>query len=193
MISALFVRQDSIYKQLGVDCWDIDRDARLWPGGNAIIAHPPCRAWGQLSHFARPREGEKDYAIQCVKWIRQWGGVLEHPRASRLWSEMSLPMPGLYDEFGGYSLCVDQYWWGHKAKKNTLLYIVGCPKMQVPEMPLNFDAIQYTVASKIKKHTGRRYKKEITRKEREETPILFAKFLIEIAEKANAITPYSMK
>lgn len=26
-ISALFVRKDSVYKTLGVDCWDIDRDA----------------------------------------------------------------------------------------------------------------------------------------------------------------------
>jgi hypothetical protein len=28
MISALYVRRDSIYKTLGVDCWDIDRDAK---------------------------------------------------------------------------------------------------------------------------------------------------------------------
>lgn len=32
-VAALFVRQDSIYKTMtGVDCWDIDRDARMWPG-----------------------------------------------------------------------------------------------------------------------------------------------------------------
>ena len=86
MISALFVRMDSIYKQLGVDCWDIERDARLWPGGNSVVAHPPCRAWGQLAHFSKPREGEKELAILSVNWIRQWGGVLEHPRTSKLFS-----------------------------------------------------------------------------------------------------------
>ena len=33
----------------GFDCWDIERNALNWPGGNPIVAHPPCRAWGQLS------------------------------------------------------------------------------------------------------------------------------------------------
>ena len=91
-ISALFVRKDSIYKTLGLDCWDIDRDGRRWPGGNPCIAHPPCRAWGQLSHMANPREGEKDLAIFAVNRIRMYGGVLEHPRASRLWPCLNLPV-----------------------------------------------------------------------------------------------------
>jgi len=98
---------------------------------------------------------------------------------------MNLPLPGKYDEYGGYTLCVNQHWWGHKAEKNTFLYIKGCPQNNLPPIPLNFNAIEFTVASRIKKHTGRRHKKEITRKEREQTPVAFAKFLIEIAEKAN--------
>lgn len=28
MVSALFVTRDSIYKKMGIDSWDIDRDAR---------------------------------------------------------------------------------------------------------------------------------------------------------------------
>lgn len=54
-VSVLYTRSDSVYKTLGVDCWDMERDARLFPGGNPIVAHPPCRAWGQLSHMAKPR------------------------------------------------------------------------------------------------------------------------------------------
>lgn len=178
-ISALFVRKDSIYKQLGVDCWDIERDARLWPGGNPIIAHPPCWAWGKLAHLAKPRPDEKELAIWSINQIRKFGGVLEHPRASKLWQEMQLPVGNQIDEFGGFSISVNQHWWGHKAEKRTLLYIVGIKPKELPEMPLNFNAVEYVVTSS-KKNNG---KKEISKKAREATPPDFAKWLIELAEK----------
>ena len=183
MISVLYVRKDSIYKQLGVDCWDIERDARNWPGGNSIIAHPPCRAWGKLAHFARPRPDEKQLAINSIALIRKYGGVLEHPRASKLWQTLSLPLPGKIDEHGGFSLCVNQSWWGHKAEKNTLLYIVGISPKDIPQMPISFNAIQYVVSSSTRSKRGE--VKEITKREREQTPIDFAKWLIELAEKCN--------
>lgn len=182
-ISVLYTRVDSIYKTLGVDCWDIERDARKWPGGNPIVAHPPCRAWGQLAHMAKPRPDEKLLAISAVNEIRKNGGVLEHPRKSKLWAEMNLPQPGKTDEYGGYTICVNQSWWGHKAEKQTFLYIVGCDRNELPPIPISFSAIEYTVSSKIKKKSGRRIKKEITKKEREETPIELAKWLIEVAKK----------
>jgi len=177
-VSALFVRKDSIYKKLGIDCWDIERDALNWPGGNPVIAHPPCRAWGQLSHIANPRPGERELAFFAIDMIRKYGGVLEHPRASKLWPD-HLPMPGKSDRFGGYSISVDQFWWGHKAKKSTLLYIVGCPIRELPVIPMRFDAIEYIVGSSLSSRRNR--KKEITKKEREATPIEFAKWLIEVA------------
>jgi hypothetical protein len=74
MVSALFVREDSIYKELDIDCWDVERDALNWPGGNPIIAHPPCRAWGRLAQFAKPRLNEKQLAIYSVHTVRIWGG-----------------------------------------------------------------------------------------------------------------------
>lgn len=73
-ISALFVRKDSVYKTLEIDCWDIERDAMNWPGGNPIVAHPPCRAWGKFSWSANPRPGEKELAIKAIEWVREWGG-----------------------------------------------------------------------------------------------------------------------
>lgn len=179
-VSALFVRKDSVYKELGVDCWDMERNALNWPGGNPIVAHPPCRAWGQLSHFAKPRQGEKELAFFAIDMIRKYGGVLEHPRASRLWPRY-LPMPGKVDEFGGYSISIDQFWWGHKAKKSTLLYIVRCPIRELPAIPMRFDAIQYVVSSSA--NSKRCLKKEISKKEREATPIDFAKWLIEVASR----------
>ncbi len=185
MVSALYVREDSIYKSLGVDCWDHVRDARLWPGGNSVIAHPPCRAWGQLSHMAKPRADEKDLARHSVRMIQKWGGVLEHPRASKLWSDMDLPAPGKIDQFGGFTIFIKQSWFGHKAEKGTFIYVCGCSKSDIPTIPINYNAIEYTVSSKIKKKSGNRIKKEITKKEREATPVLLAAWLIEVAEKCN--------
>jgi hypothetical protein len=185
MISALYVRKDSIYKTLGVDCWDADRDARNWPGGNPVIAHPPCRAWGQLSHMAKPRADEKDVALRAVTEVRRYGGILEHPATSKLWAAAGLPKPGKVDNFGGYTICVNQSWFGHKALKKTFLYIVGCPHWHLPPIPIKFDAIEYTISSKIKKKSGRRVKREVTKIEREETPPDLARWLIAVAEKCN--------
>ena len=56
MIAILFARDDSRYKQLdGYDVYDIHRDARNYCKSYPVIAHPPCRAWGMLSHMANPR------------------------------------------------------------------------------------------------------------------------------------------
>ena len=177
-VSVLFVRKDSVYKQLGVDFWDKERDARLYNGPNPVVAHPPCRAWGQLSHFAKPEPGEKELALFAIDIIRKYGGVLEHPRASRLWPEY-LPLPGRTDEYGGYSISVDQFWWGHKARKRTLLYIVGCPHKELPPIPLRFDAIEHVVSSSSRSKRGKL--KEIGKKEREATPVDFAIWLIKVA------------
>lgn len=189
-ISALYVRKDSVYKALGIDCWDIERDARLWPGGNPIIAHPPCRSWGKLSGFAKPREGEKELAIKSVELIREWGGILEHPAASRLWPLLNLPLPGCYDEYGGFSICIDQFWFGHKAQKKTLLYICGCDLDDLPPIPLRFDAIEYVTGSAKKNRNGNRphNKKEVSKAEREQTPIELAKWMINVALKCKSKT-----
>jgi hypothetical protein len=190
-ISALYVRKDSVYKTLGVDCWDIERDARNWPGGNPVICHPPCRAWGKLSAFARPREGEKELAIKSIELIREWGGVLEHPAASGLWPTLKLPYPGSYDEYGGFSICIDQFWFGHKAAKKTLLYICGCKQSELPPIPLRFDAITHVVGLNKKNKFGRvnDNRKEITRAEREQTPVDLAKWLIKVASSCNTFNP----
>jgi len=187
MVSILFTRKDSIYKTMGLDCWDIERNALNWSGGNPIVAHPPCRAWGQLSHFAKPREGEKELAIYSINQIRKYGGVLEHPRASKLWKEMNLPTGSQVDEFGGYTLCINQSWFGHRAEKKTLLYICGCPKNDLPEMPIKFDLVQCVItSSKRKGDPG--YKPEVSAYEREATPVDLAKWLVEVAQRCVSLS-----
>ena len=95
MIAVLFARDDSRYKDFNMyDVYDIDRDARTFCKKMPVIAHPPCRAWGMLSHMANPREGEKQLAYLALAQVRLNGGILEHPAGSRLWKEAPLPTGG---------------------------------------------------------------------------------------------------
>lgn len=166
----LFARADSIYYKLGCDVYDRDRNALTYTGQKAVIAHPPCRAWGRLKHFARPLPGEKELAIWAVDLIRKNGGVLEHPAGSSLWAECRLggDKP---DKFGGWTLSVNQSWWGHRAQKRTYLYIVGCSPSNIPSYSIPFNAVE-----RIMGKVGQ----DITKAEREHTPIKFAKWLIEL-------------
>lgn len=177
-VAILFARRDSNYKELpGCDVWDIERDARRWPGGAPVVAHPPCRAWGRLRHFANPREGEKELALWAVDQVRRFGGVLEHPCASTLWPVAGLPAPGERDAWGGWTLPIHQNWWGHRAEKATLLYIVGCEPSDIPAIPLVLGEPSHVVQSR--KRIGSR--PHISKAEREHTPPAFAKWLVELA------------
>ena len=47
------------------------------------------------------------------------------------------------------------YWWGHRAEKATLLYIVGCEPANVPPLPYRMDEPTNVVQSR--KRTGYRH------------------------------------
>lgn len=181
MITVLFARKDSIYKSMGLDVWDIDRNAMNFDGSNPVIAHPPCRMWGKLSYFAKPRLGEEKTAFHAIDRVRQNGGILEHPAYSKLWKVAGLPRPGSgCDEFGGYTIDIDQSWFGHKARKRTWLYIVGVKESELPVITISFDAIQFCISTSKGRARGRL--KEVTHAEREHTPEKLAKWLIETAK-----------
>jgi hypothetical protein len=183
-VAVLFARSDSVYKTMpDCDVWDIERDARKWPGGCPVVAHPPCRAWGQLAHMAKPRPDEKDLARWAVGQVRQWGGVLEHPKKSRLWGDQSLPAPGTRDEFGGFTLPIFQQWWGHRAEKATLLYIVGIEPFELPTIPFVMGSASHTISSKNSRleRNHPRYRPEVTKAEREHTPRELAAWLVDVA------------
>ena len=176
-IAVLFARPDSVYKSLlGCDVWDAERDARNWPGGAPVVAHPPCRAWGRLRHFARPVAGEVDLAPWAVGQVRKWGGVLEHPKGSRLWVSR-LPYPGETDEFGGWTLPILQFWFGHRCEKATWLYIVGLAPGELPPFPLVLGDPSHVIQSR--KRTDHR--PHVPKPEREHTPRQLAEWLCELA------------
>lgn len=144
VVSALFCCDSSPYRSIpGVDVFDVLRDARSFDLSTPVVAHPPCRAWGKLSYFAKPRHDERDLAIWAMWVVRHCGGVLEHPMTSRLWSFFGV-RPGCRDDFGGLLVPVDQVDFGHRAQKRTGLYCVGCsvrpgwggvPTLSVERMP----------------------------------------------------------
>lgn len=188
-IAVLFARQDSIYKTLpGCDVWDIERDARNWPGGCPVVAHPPCRAWGRLRALANPRPDEKELALFAVDKVRSNGGVLEHPASSTLWPAAGLPPPLQRDRFGGWTLPIFQSWFGHRAEKSTLLYIIGIDPADIPRIPFALGEATHICGSSGRRRDGGRLHKgdpgwrpEVTKSEREHTPAPLADWLCRVA------------
>jgi hypothetical protein len=185
-VAVLYARADSIYKKIpGCDVWDMDRDARKFSGGMPIVAHPPCRAWGQLAHFAKPRPDEKELARSAVRLIREWGGVLEHPSRSKLWPDQGLPEPGSRDVFGGFTVTFPQFWFGHRAEKNTRFYVCGCSPKDLPEVSFKLGECTHLIGAgsreAAKKKLGIPVKPEVSRYEREATPAALAVWLVQVA------------
>lgn len=182
-VAVLFARADSHYKTIpACDVYDMARDARTYQGAAPVVAHPPCRAWGQLSHMAKPRHDEKDLAIFAVTTVRKCGGVLEHPFKSKLWPEAGLPAPGQRDAWGGWTLPIVQSWWGHRAEKKTLLYIVGIEPAEVPAMPYAMGETTHVIATSKRRSRGaRKTRPECSKAEREHTPPDLAAWLVNLA------------
>lgn len=180
MVAVLFARADSVYKTLpDTDVYDIERDARTWPGGCQVVSHPPCRAWGRLRTFAKPRKGERLLATWSVRKVREYGGVLEHPVGSLLWKKAGLPAPGRRDKYGGWTLPIHQQAFGHRAEKATLLYIVGCDPCNIPMMPFVIGEATHVVQSRKRFD----HRPHISKAEREHTPIDLAIWLVELARR----------
>jgi hypothetical protein len=135
MIAALYVQTGGCYYGLeGVDPWDEARDARLYDGPWPVVAHPPCERWGRYwsgGPSARVRRVLGDDGgcfAAALAAVRRWGGVLEHPEASHAWRAHGLIRPPrgggwvVADDPGGWTCCVEQGHYGHRARKATWLY-----------------------------------------------------------------------
>lgn len=166
----------------GVDAWGVDRDARLYDGPWPVVSHPPCGHWGRYAH--RAHDDGRTGPI-AVAQVRRWGGVLEHPRHSRLWAHCGMPRPGESpDASGGFTIEVFQRDWGHVADKATWLYIVGIEAGDVPGAPMPSPP---KVAA-YRKTSGRLSSplERMAKSRRHLTPPDFAEWLVELASRCKA-------
>ena len=199
-IAALFVLPDGPYAELpNVDVWDEARDARTYAGPYPVVAHPPCERWGRYWHggpSARVRRVKGDdngCFAAALSAVRTWGGVLEHPEASSAWDAFGLKKPPRFggwvnaDFLGGWTCCVDQGHYGHRAQKATWLYACGVSppslKWGKSKSTVKFDE-GYHSAEERKRKIKTGICQRLSRRQRLETPIPFRNLLIEIAQHA---------
>jgi hypothetical protein len=207
VIAALFVRTNGCYFGLpDVDPWDKERDARKYDGPYPVVAHPPCERWGRYwfgspmmaGRGIRLKKGDDNGCFAAaIAAVRKWGGVLEHPEASAAWSAFGLSAPPksggwvAAGDFIGWTCCVEQGWYGHRARKATWLYYVGKeapPALKWGKSPAT-EKLEESFRSKEqadrvraeRKALGIKPVKRIATWEREATPIPFRDLLLSIA------------
>lgn len=183
-VAVLCAARRSVYKSLpGLEVYDIDRDARSFPGGMPVIAHPPCRLWSAYCRHqakADDPEAERELGLFCARMVRENGGVLEQPAHSVLFTAAGLPKPGSLSTETGFSIEVSQYWFGDSREKATWLYFSGLSPLEVPQMPI-----------RLKPDGGDRriWQLMSSKNQRERTPLAFAEWLVQCARSAKTFTP----
>ena len=203
MIAALFVVSGGVYCDLrGVDSWTgKERDARDYAGPWPVVAHPPCERWGRYwggapTTWPRLKLGDDDGCFAAaLAAVRKWGGVLEHPEGSHAWRRFGLALPPRHgawisaDFEGGWTCCVEQGWYGHKARKATWLYAHGVelPSLRWGRAPGDFvrpdDGFHTAEERRRAIKTGACQR--LSRRQRAATPIEFRDLLIGIARTAS--------
>lgn len=204
MIAALYVQRDGCYYGLpDVDPWDAERDARLYAGPWPVVAHPPCERWGRfyfggpqwlLDGNERKRLGDDGGCFAAaLAAVRRWGGVLEHPEASRAWGAHGLltpPRAGGWITAGdwtGWTCCVEQGHYGHRARKMTWLYTVG---VDLPSLQWG-DCGKRVLLGGLSKERRERDRRTgivqaLSRRQRSATPSAFRDVLLSMARTARA-------
>lgn len=185
-VAALYVDRLGPYPKLVEHWWDEQRDARTYAGPWPVVAHPPCGPWSSFRHMYRG--DEHDLAPAAVEQVRRWGGVLEHPAGSQLWRRFGLPLPDSgVDAAGGYSIAVDQLWWGHACSKPTWIYCVNVPIWALnKEPPFPHRRPTHDLMGSRGKNASadRGGKLEASKEIRRRTPVAFAEWLISLAQTA---------
>ena len=189
-----------------MDPWDEERDARRYAGAVPVVAHPPCQRYGRYwsggpSAKVRRQKGDDGGCFAHALWsVRTFGGVLEHPEASHAWRMFGLLTPPYHggwvnaDDRGGWTCCVAQGHYGHRAQKLTWLYANG---VTLPSLRwgrargrLRLDAGAKSTAER--QAPGWEAPPRVTSQENYRTPEVFRDLLISIARTATS-RPLSLK
>jgi hypothetical protein len=192
MIAALYVEEGGCYYGLpDVDPWPESRDARTYAGPWPVVAHPPCERWGNYAakNGATPGADGGCFAA-AIAAVRRWGGVLEHPAGSRAWEQFGLHAPcgrgwTIAGDGCGWVCRIEQGAYGHRARKPTWLYAVGC---ELPSMKWGRTPAAELPARSIASALARGVRPSrvggvaiLSRKQRRATPLPFRDLLLDIA------------
>ncbi len=193
-IAALYVASDGCYYGIeGVDPWDEQRDARLYPGPHPVVAHPPCARWCQLAHVNQARYGlevgdDGGCFAAALRCVAEFGGVLEHPAFSYAFEAHGLLRPehGRWkqDLFRGYWVTqVAQSAYGHRARKLTWLLYHGetAPPALDWSLPETTAQVSY---GKRSSEPGSYWREPLSKREAKATPLPFRDLLLSMARSA---------
>lgn len=184
-VAALFVDPSGPYPGLvGAEhCWDAERDAMTYVGPHPVVAHPPCQLWVNFAalnfkryggEHNRPGNDGGKFAF-ALSVVRAFGGVLEHPAASKAWAEYNLARPVRHGwDYMGSGEWVCEVWqsaYGHAARKRTWLFWkgVGTPPELRGEQPTGshqigwFDRIKPTLSKRDASRTPDAFALELVR------------------------------
>lgn len=200
-VAALFVERDGVYAgRDDVEVWDVERDARTYEGPHPVVAHPPCERWGRYHHGGpsarvRRHKGHDYGCFYSALWaVRTFGGVLEHPEASAAWAWFGLTAPPrrggwvMADGVGGWTCCVEQGHFGHRARKATWLYAVGIELPSLPWGSAPGDFVRLDEGHHSAEERARAVKtgacRRLSKRQRLATPPAFAALLLSMARSA---------
>ena len=190
-VAALYVEPRGVYSQIdGVDVYGVhdvnvpgmfDRDAALYAGPHAVVAHPPCGPWGLFAWNYKGGEGGRHLGPLAVQQVRAWGGILEHPKGSQLWKHCDLPKVGELDRYGGTTKQIEQVHWGHPCTKPTWLYCCRVPSF--PPMPRRVGEPTHCMV-RLRRNSHER--PELPKRLRHLTPPALAWWLVAAARRVHA-------
>ena len=199
-IAALYVLAIGPYSNLhGVEIWPESRDARKYNGPWPVIAHTPCERWGRYwnggpsARVPRLKGNDAGCFRAALRAVWQFGGVLEHPEASSAWAAFGLAKPPRKggwiqaDAYGGWTCCVEQGNYGHRARKMTWLYANG---VSLPDLMWGSSGKRGRLDAGFHSTEDRQRAvrngicQMLSHKQRLETPIPFRDLLIAIARTA---------
>ena len=201
-VAALYVQSDGCYIGLdGVDPWPESRDARGYPGPYPVVAHPPCARWGRywyggmfwISQGREPKKLGDDGGCfsSALTAVRRWGGVLEHPAGSHAWDAHEIGRPPISggwvpaDFHDGWTCRVEQGHYGHRGRKATYLYAVGCRDLP----SLRWGPSDMPPISEAAKRADEGNIMFMSHRERAATPVPFRDVLLSIARLSSAPPP----